>query len=51
MVDFAILRENFGFGVTAAPEFEATVPEPGTLSLLVLGGLAVIRRRKRGMCK
>jgi formylglycine-generating enzyme len=27
------------------------VPEPATLSLLTLGGLALVRRRKRGMCK
>ena len=37
--DFAI-----GFRVSA-------VPEPATLSLLGLGGLAVLRRRKRGACK
>ena len=27
------------------------VPEPATLSLLVLGGLSLLRRRKRGACK
>jgi len=27
------------------------VPEPATLSFLALGGLAVLRRRKRGACK
>jgi len=27
------------------------VPEPATLSLLTLGGLALVRRRKRGMCR
>ena len=27
------------------------LPEPATLSLLVLGGLALVRRRKRGMSK
>jgi hypothetical protein len=26
-------------------------PEPATLSLLALGGLAILRRRRRGMCK
>ena len=30
---------------------EGTIPEPATLSLLTLGGLALVRRRKRGMCK
>jgi len=51
--DFAIQRGNFGFGIVSAPEaeFRATTPEPATLSLLALGGLALIRRRKRGICK
>jgi subtilisin-like proprotein convertase family protein len=46
--DFAILRGNFGYGVSAsldAPEATAT-PEPTTLSLLALGGLAMLRRRR-----
>jgi hypothetical protein len=48
--DFVIMRENFGFGVGLAPdaEFLAATPEPATLSLLALGGLVVLRRRKRG---
>jgi len=29
----------------------APVPEPATLTLLTLGGLVMVRRRKRGMCK
>jgi alpha-tubulin suppressor-like RCC1 family protein len=29
----------------------ALVPEPTTLSFLALGGLAMVRRRKNGMCK
>ena len=51
--DFALLRENFGFGVATAPdaEFEATTtPEPATLFLLALGGIALLGRRKCGMC-
>jgi len=51
--DFAILRANFGLGVESAPdaEFGAITPEPATLSLLALGGLALVWRRKRGECK
>ena len=39
--DLAILATNFGF--VASGE----VPEPATLSLLAVGGLALLRRRKR----
>jgi hypothetical protein len=48
LADFVILRGNFGFGVEPAPdaEFGAATPEPATLSLLALGGLAIIRRRR-----
>jgi len=48
--DFAVMRGNVGFGVAAAPdtEFRATIPEPTTLTLVALSGLAVLRpRRKR----
>jgi len=56
--NFAIQRDNFGFGVVTAPgvELGATIPEPATLSLLALlamslpkrGGLVMLRRRNRG---
>ena len=38
--DLSILASNFGNVATAA------IPEPATMSLLVLGGLAMLRRRK-----
>jgi len=49
LVDFAMMRGNFGLGVESAPdsEFGVTTPEPATLTLLALGGLAVLRRRRR----
>jgi hypothetical protein len=47
--DFAILRGNYGYRVASAPdaEFGATTPEPATLTLLVLGGLVVLRKRRK----
>ena len=39
--DLAILAANFGFDASAAP-----VPEPATMGLLSLGGLALLKRRK-----
>ncbi|MCZ6682218.1 MAG: PEP-CTERM sorting domain-containing protein [Planctomycetota bacterium] len=38
-----ILRANSTAGLALA----AHIPEPGTLGLLVLGGLALMRRRRR----
>ncbi|KKN66812.1 hypothetical protein LCGC14_0467520, partial [marine sediment metagenome] len=38
--DLAILKTNFGFIADPA------VPEPVTIGLLALGGLAMLRRRK-----
>ena len=48
--DFSILRGNFGYGVGAAPyaDLTAATPEPATLTLLALSGLAIMRRPKRG---
>ncbi len=42
-VDLAVLLGNW----TGAPPAGVSVPEPATLSLLALGGLAVMRRRRR----
>jgi hypothetical protein len=39
--DYALWFNNVGAGVSAGP-----VPEPATMTLLVLGGLAILRRRK-----
>jgi hypothetical protein len=38
-------RTNY---VIPAPAVENVVPEPGTLSLLALGGLGLLARRRRG---
>ena len=44
--DFAVMRDNFGFGVVAAPdaEFGVAVPEPAMLTLVALTGVILIRR-------
>jgi len=45
IADFLILQNNWGFG-TAGAGAVPTIPEPITLALFGLGGLALIRRRK-----
>ena len=49
--DFAAMRKGFGFGVPPGAPVSAPdathAPEPATLCLLALGGLAVLRRRGR----
>ncbi len=40
--DYTIWADNYGYGVPGV-----AVPEPATLSLLAIGGLAVLRRRRR----
>jgi len=43
-----------GLGTNPSGETQGwvvVIPEPATLTLLTLGGLAVVGRRKRGMCK
>jgi len=51
MADFRVLREFYGAGVPTAPEGDffspTTTPEPATVGLLALGGLAVLKRRRR----
>jgi len=52
LTDFTILKANFGFnrsgGPGSAPPAMAplSVPEPATMTLLALGGLALVRRRR-----
>jgi hypothetical protein len=49
LADFAIMRGNWGAGSGQAPtitDLNAT-PEPATMSLLAIGGLLMIRRRRR----
>jgi hypothetical protein len=46
--DFVTLRQFFGTNFApSAPDFAATTPEPATISLLTIGGLAILRRRRR----
>jgi len=45
IADFLILQNNWGFG-TANAGAVPTIPEPVTLALFGLGGLALIRRRR-----
>jgi len=49
MLDFQVLKDNMGFGAGGgAPELPASeTPEPATMSLLAIGGLLVLRRRRR----
>ncbi len=46
-LDFIDYNKNPGVGGAWAILGAASVPEPATLSLMVLGGLAVLRRRRR----
>ncbi|MDP6637397.1 MAG: PEP-CTERM sorting domain-containing protein [Phycisphaerae bacterium] len=48
--DFVLLRGNFGVNLAAPaplPDATASTPEPATIVLLGLGGLAILRRRRR----
>jgi len=45
--DFAAMRKGFGFGVPPAAPAATPAPEPATLGLLAIGGLAVLFRRRK----
>jgi autotransporter-associated beta strand protein len=49
MADFVILRANWGAGTPApsATDLPGTTPEPATMTMLALGGLMALRRRRR----
>ena len=49
--DFMGLIVSTGGNGLTHPTWITQVPDPATLSLLTVGGLALVRRRKRGMCK
>ena len=44
--DLALMRDYFGTVATSPGNPAATTPEPGTLLLLSLGGLAIVRKRR-----
>jgi len=46
IADFLILQNNWGYG-TAGAGSVPTVPEPASMLLLALGGLALVRRREK----
>jgi len=51
-VEFSMLSDfSVGSGDVYVAFIASPVPEPATLGMLTLGGLALVRRRKRGMCK
>ena len=43
--DLVFIRDNFGYVSPAAPA--AATPEPATMTLLALGGMLVLRRRRK----
>jgi hypothetical protein len=47
LADFALLRANWGAGPGGAPEIGDLTPEPATMTMLALGGLGVLARRRR----
>jgi hypothetical protein len=49
LADFAIMRGNWGATAGEAPSVEdlSATPEPATMSLLAIGGLMMLRRRRR----
>ncbi|MBT3202146.1 MAG: PEP-CTERM sorting domain-containing protein, partial [Phycisphaerales bacterium] len=54
LADFVIMRANFGFDLgssTNANNVTITTPEPATLGILTLGGLAMLRRRRVSLRK
>jgi hypothetical protein len=49
LIDFAMMRGNWGTNSGGAPSVEdlSLTPEPATMSLLAIGGLMMLRRRRR----
>jgi fibronectin-binding autotransporter adhesin len=49
LADFAIMRGNWGATAGEAPSVEdlSATPEPATMSLLAIGGMLMLRRRRR----
>ena len=53
LADFALMRAHYRDSISSSPDAElaTSVPEPATMSLVALGGLAMFRRRRRWGCK
>ena len=46
--DLVFIRDNFGYVSPPSPSASAATPEPATMTVLALGGLMVLRRRRKG---
>ena len=47
LTDFAVIRGNWGFGTAPPAAPGAGTPEPATMTLLAIGSLSLLRRRRR----